>query len=139
MDRLTVKTGSLTSGRHVLRIFAVDPYFAFSKWVLYTQKRKENAMGGMTGNPQLPERMDLREKLFYGKIQAAPRDVIYGARMPVGNSLADEDTGRKALSRSRNLAVFSRTDMALDSGTGSGTHKGKSCIKNRYHAFGHPL
>ena len=29
VDRLTVKTGSLTSGRHVLRIFAVDPYFAF--------------------------------------------------------------------------------------------------------------
>ena len=29
VDRLTVKTGSLTSDRHVLRIFAVDPYFAF--------------------------------------------------------------------------------------------------------------
>ena len=50
----------------------------------------------MTGNPQLPERLDLREKLFYGKIQAAPRDVIYGVRMPVGNSLADEDTRRKS-------------------------------------------
>lgn len=42
VDRMYVKLPYLRAGEHCIRIYAVDKYFAFSRFAVYTGERKEN-------------------------------------------------------------------------------------------------
>ena len=42
VDRLCVKLPYLKAGKHCVQFYAVDKYFAFTRFVIYTRERKEN-------------------------------------------------------------------------------------------------
>ncbi len=103
VDRLYVKLPWLKAGEHCIRIYAVDKYFAFTRFVIYTGKRKENnfaavynmacadaASGTNTATEaeivskmqdlqRLPAELDARRFAlgFYGEIALKPRPVEY--------------------------------------------------------------
>lgn len=47
VDRLYVRLPYLEAGEHSIRLYAVDKYFAFTRFVIYTGERKENNFAGV--------------------------------------------------------------------------------------------
>lgn len=105
VDRLYVKLPALCAGKHVIGIHAVDKYFAFSRFVIYTKERKTNNFAGAADMAQtaaavrnastekeeamaqvqaLPADFDSESfaREFYGEIALQPRPVEYA---PVEN------------------------------------------------------
>lgn len=79
VDRLHLRLPYLEKGKHELRIYAMDPYFAFSRILLYTRLRKENQLAGFADRQELPARQDILGwcDAFYGRITLGPRPVCY--------------------------------------------------------------
>ncbi len=79
VDRLYVTLPAAAPGRHELSLWAVDPYFAFSRMVIYTAPRKENALAGIKGAQPLPLEREIHKwcDSFYGKYELPPRPVFY--------------------------------------------------------------
>lgn len=79
VDKLYLKLPELQNGEHRIEFHAIDRYFAFSRFVIYTRPRKENSLAILSGNQRLPEKWNLDEVLeqFYGAIELPPRPVIY--------------------------------------------------------------
>lgn len=79
VDKLYLKLPYLEKGCHVIYFYAIDKYFAFSRFVLYTAERRENSLGGAEGNQSLPLIWDIEEwvQRFYGDIKLKPRPVEY--------------------------------------------------------------
>ncbi|MGN0313908.1 MAG: glycosyl hydrolase 115 family protein [Fusicatenibacter sp.] len=81
VDRLYLSVGKMKEGWHTLQMFAIDSYFAFSRLILYTEKRKENNLAGIAGNQLLPLEFDSKTwaDKFYGAIALRPRPVEYAS------------------------------------------------------------
>ncbi len=81
VDRLYLQLPMAEPGCHRLSLWAVDPYFAFSRLVIYTEPRKENSLAGIRGAQPLPSDRDLLKwcDSFYGKYELPPRPVYYAA------------------------------------------------------------
>lgn len=82
VDRLYLELSVEKPGRHCLYVWPVDPYFAFSRMVIYTQPRKENNLAGIKGTQPLPREWDILKwcGVFYGKYDPEPRPVFYAER-----------------------------------------------------------
>lgn len=91
VDRLTLRLPYLERGRHTLSFYAIDPYFGFSRWVIYTKPAKYNMLGGPEGGQQLPEYEDPGENAFYGRLPLGPRPQIYAPVEVSGDAMAMED------------------------------------------------
>ncbi|MCM1173789.1 MAG: glycosyl hydrolase 115 family protein [Blautia sp.] len=89
VERLFVTLPHAEAGKHSLRLYAVDPYFAFSRLLLYTEPRKENGLAGITGSQRLPEKWDAERWCaeFYGKMENGPRAVAYIPARPAKDTL----------------------------------------------------
>lgn len=79
VDRLYMKLPELTPGEHTISFHPIDSYFAFSRFVIYTEERKPNNYIGIDGNQSLPQLWDTKEwiKDFYGEISLSPRPTMY--------------------------------------------------------------
>ena len=79
MDRLYLKLPWLSTGLHRVSFHAMDPYFAFSRFVIYTEERKDNNLAGVSGPQALPEEWDMGGfcRDFYGEIQLRPLSLIH--------------------------------------------------------------
>lgn len=90
VDRVYVQLPFLEAGKHMLFVWAVDRYFAFSRLVIYTRSRKENNLAGIRGVQRLPKEWNISQwcDRFYGKHNLVPRSVLYAASENEGDSLA---------------------------------------------------
>ncbi len=79
VDRLYLRLPFLEAGIHRICFWPVDRYFAFSRFVIYTDRRKENNLAGYRGEQALPRPFDPEAfaEEFYGAIPLAPRPVEY--------------------------------------------------------------
>ena len=70
---------AMKAGLYRISLYAVDKYFAFSGFVIYTKERKENNLAGITGAQELPWDWDADRwtEDFYGKLTLKPRPVEY--------------------------------------------------------------
>lgn len=93
VDRLYLKLPRLSQGLHRISFHAVDPYFAFSRFVIYTEERKENNLAGVFGPQALPTEWDMEgfAREFYGEIQLKPRPVEYAPLNPPQDNLMASD------------------------------------------------
>lgn len=81
VERLYLKLTVPEAGKHRLRVWAIDKYFAFSRMVIYTKTRKENNLAGIKGAQPLPAKRDWPVwcDTFYGEYKLPPRPVFYAA------------------------------------------------------------
>ena len=79
VDRMYMRLPKLSAGRHTVSFYAIDKYFAFSGFAIYTKERKPNNLIGVSGCQALPENFDAAAfaKKFYGDISLKPRAVEY--------------------------------------------------------------
>lgn len=95
VDRLLVQLPFLEAGVHTISFHAVDKYFAFSGFAVYTRERKENNMVGAAffGSQRLPLEFDAERfaEDFYGKIDLCPRPVEYARPEGEYDTLAASD------------------------------------------------
>lgn len=89
VDRMILELPFLKKGRHRLLIYAIDPYVAFSRIVIYTKPRKDNNLAGITGTQPLPEHLEsgMWCDKFYGKCRLLPRPSYTAIREREGDSL----------------------------------------------------
>lgn len=103
VDKLYLKLPYMDAGVHVIGIHGMSRYFAFTRFVIYTEKRKENALGKEGGNQRLPLFFDAAVfvKEFYGESawELLPRPVYYLPKTPAGDSLTMEDIVLQPLCR----------------------------------------
>lgn len=101
VDKLCLKLPELCAGKHQITLHSVDDYFAFSRFVIYTdeeddsRKRRKNSLGMLQGeNQALPLEWNIQgfTEQFYGKNLLPPRPEIYLVRRPVGDTVTMEDT-----------------------------------------------
>ena len=75
VDRLYLKLPYLTPGIHEICLHGIDRYFALSRFVIYTEERRENNLAGVSGCQALPKDWDVNgwADAFYGKTELKPR------------------------------------------------------------------
>lgn len=95
-DRLTLPV-KLTAGGHTVTFHPIDKYFAFSRFVIYTEDRKANNYIGIEGSQELPRQWDAAAwtRKFYGEISLLPRPVEYAQPDREMDSLAVSDLIRQ--------------------------------------------
>ncbi len=93
VDKLYLQLPSLSAGLHRISFHAIDRYFAFSRFVIYTARRLENSLALQGGDWRLPENVDILKYAddFYGKIELPPRPALYLSESASRDSLAMED------------------------------------------------
>ena len=93
VDRLYLRLPYLEPGEHRLQFYAVDKYFAFTRFIIYTKERRENNFAGIPGNQELPMKWNAEEwaEEFYGKIVLKPRPVEYARPDKEKDTLAAAD------------------------------------------------
>ena len=93
VDKLYMKLPALKKGMHYISFHAIDRYFAFSRFVIYTKERLENNMGGIEGDQSFPEELDLMEftEKNYGAITLLPRKEIYSPEKVNANCNDNDD------------------------------------------------
>ncbi len=79
IDRMYLNLPLLAAGEHSISFYAVDKYFSFTGFAIYTKERKHNNFVGIEGNQALPAVFDSVDfaKEFYGDIALKPRPVEY--------------------------------------------------------------
>lgn len=79
VDRLYLKLPRLDVGEHTISFYVIDKYFAFSRFVIYTEERKDNNYVGISGSQELPKLWDTDSWIqeFYGDITLKPRPIEY--------------------------------------------------------------
>lgn len=81
VEKLTMELPEMKGGAHRIIFHAIDRYFAFSRFIIYTKPRLENNLGMRYGDQRLPERFDINAFVpeFYGRRAAEllPRPVVY--------------------------------------------------------------
>ena len=79
VDRLYLKLPVLEAGEHTISFYAIDKYFAFSRFVIYTKERKHNNYIGILGSQKLPKLWNTEDwtKEFYGDITLKPRPIEF--------------------------------------------------------------
>ena len=75
VDRLWWELPFLAAGRHVLQLYAVDSYFAFSRILIYTAPYQKNDLAGLWGRQPLPKEFDVGSwcRTFYGCYERTTR------------------------------------------------------------------
>lgn len=90
IDRMYLTLPKLAAGEHTISFYAVDKYFAFSGFAIYTKERKHNNALGLDGYQALPGELDGESfsKKFYGEIPLKPRAVEYAYQEHVQRKVA---------------------------------------------------
>lgn len=94
VDRLYLELPDLGEGEHTLTFISDSKYFAFSRWVIYTDERRENMMGMRSVNIKLYGENFAGEKFFYEDCPFLERPVIYSSFSANRDTLLDEDIYR---------------------------------------------
>ncbi len=94
VDRMMLELPLMEAGQHKLKVYAIDPYFAFSRIIIYTTERKENELAGILGDQRLPEEFSMEKwcREFYGEIKLSPRPQFFAGRKVKENPLSLTDT-----------------------------------------------
>ncbi len=91
VDKLYLRLPNIKAGSHRIIFHAVDEYFAFSRFVIYTKERRENTLGIRGGDLRLPLNFDAAGFSwdFYGKeaYELPPRPVYYALRKQKGDMM----------------------------------------------------
>ena len=79
VDRLYLRLPRLSAGVHEICLHGIDRYFALSRFVIYTQGRRENNLAGVTGCQAFPKEWDVDRWIedFYGRIELKPRAELW--------------------------------------------------------------
>ena len=79
VDRLYLRLPHLSAGVHEICLHGIDRYFALSRFVIYTQERRENNLAGVMGCQALPKEWNVDQWLegFYGRIELKPRAELW--------------------------------------------------------------
>ncbi|MCR5656064.1 MAG: glycosyl hydrolase 115 family protein [Butyrivibrio sp.] len=84
VDKLYLRLPNIKPGAHRIIFHAMDKYFSFSRFVIYTRERQENTLGIRGGDMRLPLSFDAAGFCwdFYGKeaYELPPRPVYYAFR-----------------------------------------------------------
>jgi len=84
VDKLYLRLPNMSPGAHRIIFHAVDKYFSFSRFVIYTKERQENTLGIRGGDMRLPLNFDASGFCwdFYGKeaYELPPRPIYYAFR-----------------------------------------------------------
>lgn len=93
VDRLYLKLPRLEAGEHTISFHAIDKYFAFSRFVIYTKERKNNNYIGILGSQELPKLWNTASWIqeFYGNIILKPRPIEYAQLEKEEDTLAAAD------------------------------------------------
>jgi len=95
VDKLYMELPELEAGIHKIELTVIDKYFSFSRFVIYTQPRKENNLGYLGENQTLPEEIDIMDFAlgFYGEeaVNLKPRKVLYLSGRHFGDTLVMDD------------------------------------------------
>ena len=95
VDKLTMELPELKSGAHRIIFHAIDKYFAFSRFVIYTGDRAENNSGLRGGDQRLPERFNINSFVpeFYGRLasELPPRPVYYLRDVAADDAIEDSE------------------------------------------------
>ncbi len=99
VDKMYLNLPYMEAGAHTVTFHAVSKYFAFTRFVIYTQERKANSLGKKLGekpgSQRLPRIFDATSfaRSAYGEesCNLPPRPVIYLPLQPAGDSLTMED------------------------------------------------
>ena len=80
-------------GVYRITFHAVDRYFAFSRFVVYTKERKENSLGMTGGDQRLPEDFEVGmfADSFYGLAEPPLRPALYLPAKSEGDMLMSAD------------------------------------------------
>lgn len=123
VDKLCLLLPRLGEGSHTISFVAMEPYFAFSRFVLYTGERKENNLGIQPGEQRLLGEAAVCEagSIWYGAIPLEPRPAIYADADFDKNSLTERDAvekeSQKAADEPETFPVFrERVERMLDRG-----------------------
>lgn len=105
VDKLTVELPRLTEGEHILHVYAVDRYFAFSRIVIYTEDIKESMFGGSAcgmkaeSDEKLPcegqginVASDKVRDALYAGVKLKPRAMLVAGVTPGSNTLPDTNS-----------------------------------------------
>ena len=97
VDRLYLRLPYLEAGVHEICLHGIDRYFAFSRFVIYTQERRKNNLAGVSGCQALPKEWDAKRWIdgFYGKTKLKPRPEYWEARNTPEDSVAVSDRIRR--------------------------------------------
>ena len=97
VDRLYLRLPELSEGEHILSFISDSRYFAFSRWVIYTKKRKENMLGMRSTAPVLfggdakAGSAAEAEHFLYEDCPLTKRPAIFARFGAGGDTLKDED------------------------------------------------
>lgn len=93
VDKMYTEITIKEPGIHTITFHAVDKYFAFSRFVVYTVGRKENSLAEADGDQHLPQdfAVSVFADSFYGLEEPEMRPALYLPLRHVGDSLAKED------------------------------------------------
>ena len=107
VDRMTLELPYMEAGQHKLKVYAMDPYFAFSRLIIYTTGRKENELAGILGDQRLPEEFSVEKwcREFYGEIKLSPRPQFFAGREVKENPLSLTDTVIRADEYARGIEL----------------------------------
>lgn len=83
VDKLYVNLGKLTEGEHKITFTAIDKYFAFSKFAVYTDARRENN----TAPSACDARVLTHTADFYKEIILLPRPSVMACKNPTSDTL----------------------------------------------------
>ena len=106
VDKLYLTLPELSAGKHTITFTAIDKYFAFSRFTIYTRERKENNMITPTYGVDLPKMCDK----FYN-IDLLPRPTIYAYKNPPYDNLQKTQTVIQTNSYGKKI---SKTDIISD-------------------------
>lgn len=95
IDRLYARLPYLEAGGHEISFEAIDNYFAFSSFAVYTKERRRNNLLGVTWkeNQSLPRAFDADSfaECFYGETEILPRPIEYARVEEEADGLAAKD------------------------------------------------
>lgn len=93
VDKLWLKLAHLNHGSHTITLKVIDRYFAVSKLVIYTKKKKENNLGILRGSQELPKTGWILKWAddFYGNFRLKPRKEIFARKSVTKDSLVATD------------------------------------------------
>ena len=92
VDRVCLRIRIDSPGIHTVTFHAMDRYFAFSRFAVYTRERAKNSLGAPDGDQRLPEIPDIKNltERFYGPGEVPGRPMLC---LPV---IPEEDMTRMA-------------------------------------------
>lgn len=93
VDKLYLKLEGMKYGQHWIHFTAVDRYFAFSRFVIYSGSVQQNSLGVVNGDQTLPGigALQKEETIWYGSFRLAPQPEYIAQWELEGSTLSDLD------------------------------------------------